>query len=265
MTKSYRDPYGEYRLKVLYDDATVVLYPLEDDGSIGKICDIQVLEGSGPMPVQFTAHPHSVQFAPDGSCLLVCDKGGDQIFTYQIDAQRRRLIPCMGEPFRADAGFMPRYSAFHPTRPYVYTNNEGGAVLYSFRYSEKGELTLTGQVNGYAGKEVVDAECSQSDLRISANGKYLYSLLRGKNIISVFSINPDNGTLAPVQAFQMEHSGPRGCCIAPDGRHLLVTAVDSHAVVSYPIRTDGTLGQASAVLAQSSPCTVTFYETGEEC
>lgn len=259
VTHIVRDEQGKYRQEVLHDDATVVLYRLNPDGSIGDACDVYFAQGTGPDPQQFMPHLHSVVFSPDGAFFLVCDKGGDQIFTFRIDRERGKMIPVTEPAFRSQPGSAPRYSSFHPTRPFVYANNEFKPYLNCLKYDRDGMLELIEEVPGYPWEVEGCEKGMQSALHISKDGKYLYSLVRNPDVISVYCINQETGELTPVQMIKTEASNLRGATLSPDGRFLLVAAIGSHQVLSFPIGEDGLLQNAVCIVEQPTPCCVAFY------
>lgn len=259
VTHVVREENGSYRQEVLHDDATMALYRLNTDGSIAGVCDVYYASGSGPAPQQVMPHLHSVVGSPDGSFFLVCDKGGDQLLTFTIDRENARIIP-LGEPaFRAEPGSAPRYSSFHPTLPVVYTNNELKPILYCLRYDQTGALTLMQKISGFAGPIESEEKGMQSALHVSADGRFLYSLVRNPDVISVYRIDQTDGTLSPLQLLRTQAKNLRGAALSPDGRYLLVAAIDSHQVLSYPIKPDGTLGEAVCAIDQPTPCCIAFY------
>lgn len=251
---------GTIQRKVLYDSATVALFRLNGDGSIGAVCDVFCAEGNGPLNVQFAAHLHSVIFAPHGDFLLVCDKGGDQIFTFRIDRKAGKLIPCTGQPTVVEPGCAPRYSAFHPHAPFVYTNNEFTPVLHTFRYDATGSLTLVACCSGYTQSVEGGEQGMQSAVCISRDGQLLYSLVRNPDTVSVFRIDSQTGMLEPVQQFFPGVKNLRGGTLSPDGRFLVIAAIDSHEVIVCPIQADGSVGQAVCAIEQPTPCCITFFE-----
>ena len=257
VTRIEQAPDGSFQQKVLYDNITAVLYELNDDGSIAQACDVYYALGDGPMAGQLTSHLHSVEFAPDGSFFLICDKGGDQVLTFRIDRDQKKMV--LITAFSTEKGIAPRYSAFHPTKPFVYTNNELKNILHCFRYQENGELELLEVHSGYAQARENEQEGSQSALRVSPDGKFLYSLVRGTNVVSVFAIDQDTGLLTPVQQYEPKAKNLRGATISPDGRFLVISAVESQEIVCCPIGEDGLLGEPVCRLSQPTPCCVAFF------
>lgn len=254
---------GEFERKVLFDDATTVLYELNDDGSIGRVCDVYyAMGGGGPLEQQTLSHPHSANPAPLGDFFVMCDKGGDLVHTLRIDRENKKLVLC-DEPFLTERGMMPRYSAFHPTKPFLYTNNEAQPVLHCFRYTPDGKLDLIGTCPGIAQDIPYDGTphtVMQSDLVVSQDGKYLYSLVRKVNVISIYSINQETGELTMIDCKRLTAQDPHSCCFSPDGRFLLVGAMKSNKVFTYPVLSDGRLGDAVASVDQPSACCMTFKQ-----
>ena len=98
----------------------------------------------------------------------------------------------------------------------------------------------------------------QSDIRVSADGRFLYDCVRDANVLSVYAIDPERGTLTMLQCKHVEDTDPHSCCISPDGKYFLTGAMGTHKVVSYPIAEDGTLGDKCAEVDQPSACSIVF-------
>jgi 6-phosphogluconolactonase (cycloisomerase 2 family) len=256
---SAQDVSGKYRLFTHFDDATTVLYRLNSDGSIGDPCDIRKHSPGGPGGKYRNPHPHSVNMSPSGELFAVCDKGADQIVVYRIDRDAGKLVVCGGGGHAAIPGSAPRYGAFHPTLPYFFMNNESLPVVCSFRYDEQGNLDPIATVDALP--DDPDLEAEQSDLRITSSGKYLYDLIRGANVVSVFEIDETSGKLARIQTLHLDGNGPRGCALSPDERFLLVANVASTDVIVLSVGNDGRLSPTTTSLALPRPGNVTFFDS----
>ena len=69
------------------------------------------------------------------------DKGMDRVYTFRVDEEEGKIIPA--DCFLDDRGVFPRYGAFHPTLPVLFTNNERACVIDVFDYDrESGKITL---------------------------------------------------------------------------------------------------------------------------
>lgn len=260
ITKTARDSSGKYVITLEYDDATTVLFPLNEDGSIADPCDIHRHPGTGgPLTHQTHAQLHSIMMSPSGNLFAVCDKGNDRIALIRIDREERKLLLCNGEGFEALPGSLPRYSVFHPQQPYLFVNHEGKAVVSALRYDECGNLSLI-CIESALPDDIQDRPgMKQSDLRIHPSGKYLYSLVRGIHAITVFEINRDTGSITRKQTVHLEGRNPRGCAISPDGNFIHVAMLDSDKVVALAIGEDGSLAPTEQSVTCPSPANITFW------
>jgi 6-phosphogluconolactonase len=84
---------GKWVNSFVYDDSTVVQYPLSADGSIGEASDVDRLTGHGKDPnespqggghAQASPHSHIVVVDPSGKFLIVCEKAGERIYVYRL-------------------------------------------------------------------------------------------------------------------------------------------------------------------------------------
>ena len=103
-----------------------------------------------------------------------------------------------------------------------------------------------------------------SDLRIHPSGKWLYNVVRGLDIVTVYAINEETGTLTKLQTRKLvadgEKAGSRGCALSPDGRFLHVTLLGCGRVIAMPIGADGTLGEAITTYeGLHAPANITFW------
>lgn len=259
-TATEKDAFGQYHLKVSRDESSVVLFPLNEDGSIGEPVHIFRLEGSGPKFFQHSAHAHSIVKAPGKNLYVVCDKGGDQIYMFRIDYGNEKVVACEGTPYLRTAGSAPRYAAFHPSRPYLYVNKESETILSSFRYSDRGKLehieTISTLPEGYDAPPH-DA-LSQSDICISGNGKFLYDMLRIVNVINVYRIDETSGKLTLIQTLDTA-AGGRAFALSQDGRFLAAAFHDSHRTDIYAVGVDGKIKDVVSSAVSSSPSAVRFF------
>lgn len=244
--KIEKDPDGEWRTRTVYDDATVVLYSLNEDGTINRVEDVAKQEGSGPLRTQTHAHPHSVEVSPSGNLLAVCDKGADKVFLYRIEDKQLKLA---GVPYTSQSGDEPRFCAFHPTEPYLYVNHEGNLGLDVLRYSEEGTLQFVQTVTAEPeGQERCPGQIYEHQgIAMHPSGKYLYSVARGVDAMAAFRIDRATGMLELIQLMPMNGAWPRCCRLTPDGNWLAAGTRDGGDLILYRVTETGMLEEADRV------------------
>ena len=257
VTETFQDDTGAYRIRTRWDESNLVLFPLNQDGSICPPVDICRLHGEGPRHFQAGPHAHSVVKAPGRNLYLVCDKGGDRVYTFRIDCKSEKIMPCAA--VSCPPGAAPRYSAFHPSLPMVYANMEAERLLLAFRYSENGDLKLLQETDTTPAMRVAPPEDAlmQSDLCVSPAG-CLYEMLRVYNVIEVYAADSQTGTLSLRQTIE---TPPDGRCLAmtPDGRYLAAAYAAAGRAELYPLRDDGTLRPAQSQVELPAAACIAFY------
>ena len=189
VTKIIREKDGSFSSQTLFDDSGLVLFRINEDGSLGDVCDVSIKHGEGASGPHMISRGHSVVSDPTGELFAVSDKGLDKIFTYHLDRENGKLI-CLQET-SVEIGSGPRYGAFHPKLPIFYVNNEHKPFIYAFHYDIlSGKLDQTGSTSVLqdenATKDVDRVEAG--DIKIHPNGKYMYVTIRGLDYIAVMDI-----------------------------------------------------------------------------
>jgi 6-phosphogluconolactonase len=220
--------YAGFEIANVYDDSTVAMFPVEQNGALGRACDVAVLDrGYG-----YAAHAHSVNFDPGNRFVLACDKGTDHIYLYAVDPESRTLKA--GSVCPAAAGVGPRHSAFHPRLPYVFIVNEHESSLSSFSFDLK-----TGEVRPIQTLPIVPADFTgrsmPADIRIHPNGKYVYGSNRGHDSIGILRIDEDSGRMSPVDIVSTLGSGPRAFNFDPTGQFIFAANTGSNDVVTFAV------------------------------
>jgi hypothetical protein len=98
-----------------------------------------------------------------------------------------------------------------------------------------------------------------AEIAVHPSGKFVYGSNRGKNTIAVFTVNPADGVLTPVQQ-QATGATPRNFAIDPTGAFCIVAGQTSGDIRLYTInRQSGLLTDTGARLSVSSPvCILPF-------
>ncbi|MBS6645637.1 MAG: beta-propeller fold lactonase family protein, partial [Clostridiaceae bacterium] len=260
ITKTRLHSDGTYSLCREYDEANITLFPLNVDGSISSPSHIIRLTGNGPRKSQKSSHPHSIMASPDGKIFIVCDFGADRIYSFTIDRQKNILKTAY--EYKVPAGSAPRYSAFHPKKPYFFVNNEVRPYVESFLYAENGTFEKVDELYVLPDNAVPDQLPLISDIRIHPTGKYLYNLSRTYNTVTVIGINETTGKMKILQLLELTGDFPKGCNISPDGSYLYIAMKKSGEVLLCRIAENGLLTLSDLRFPVQNAANITFYESG---
>lgn len=250
VSRVVRDENGNYAAAKQFDDIVLVLFRLGENGELGSPCDIFTAPGDGKR----CPHLHSLYADPSGELFISCDKGTDRIYSFRLDREAGKLVHL--STVETDYDTWPRYAAFHPAKPYLYTNSENSSLLYVWRYDVRtGVLEKLQSVDLFQGKNTKRA--MPSDIVISPDGASLYVSVRGTEEIVVLNVG-DDGLVTPAQIISCQGSNPRGLALSPDGRFLLSANLDSGKVATFEIRSDGKLVYTDIQCPLPSPGNIAF-------
>lgn len=240
------------------DDATVTMYPVGPDGSLGAPLDVAVFdrepaqgyknprpEAIGPTGgVQIGAAVHAVTFDQTGRWILATDNGYDRIYVYPFSPTSRTL---QGKSFAVAPGSAPRHFALHPAAPYFFITNEREPSSSSFHFdSTSGEVRhvqtiptiAEGQTPPPPAPDGTPRRISPSDIRIHPTGRFVYSSNRvpgGPDTIAVFAVDASSGRLTRVEVVATGGAGQRELNIDPSGRFLFSCNTGSNDVTVHAI------------------------------
>lgn len=237
-----------YTIEPRYDDATTVLFPINADGHLGKPCDVYVhATGAGTSPSCL----HSVTLSRTGSFFVECDMAKDQLLTFVIDHVSSSLR--LKHIHHSPQGSGPRYSVFHPTLSVFYVNYEYEPTIETFSYSESGDFHSIGKV------DVLPADLNQgptnllSDICAHPSGRYVYTLVRGHNVVSAFAVDDTTGSLRRIQTAVIAGVSPKGCATSPDGNFLYIALSVSNQVQVWQIGDNGLLTSTGQTITVQRP------------
>lgn len=269
VTKAVQREDGTWGWEMEYDDATVDLFELNEDGTIGALVDVSKHVCRKEV-FMLHSHPHSAVWDPSGKMFACCDKGDDKIYMYRIDYENKKLVqtctPYQDRPFSG-----PRYCAFHPTKPFFYANHESKMFVSAFRYGENGELELINTVDtipeGYPLPEIKGflpgQKPGQQAFVMSSDGKYIYNVVNGNgaDAVAVFAVDQETGALSEIQYLPVDGKWARGFALSPDEKFAVVSCLDNEgAVLSFAVGEDGRLTPTGAHESVPGGSFVTFYE-----
>lgn len=242
-----RDEDGSIHPVLHHHDSIMNLFALEEDGSIGDMLDYARHEAGKELRFSLLGkpvipHPHSVMRSPSGKLFACCDKGDGHMYIYSIENSKLKLFSrtLTDTPFSE-----PRHCAFHPEKPYLFVNHEhtpeDRVTLTTFRYTEDGQLEKAAVFHAdLTGFEPKEPHRQQQGMRLSPDGRFLYTQVHGYNLLLTLAVNQETGELTQVQATPIDGIWPRSLNFSPDGKFLICCCLAGQILV-YRVGEDGIL------------------------
>lgn len=252
------DPTGRFVVVANHLGASLVVLPVDANGSLGAVEQLVTFEGPiGPHRVeQKQAKPHFSPFDPSGRFVVVPDKGLDRVFSYRF--KDGRLQPAARPFAAAREGAGPRHLAFHPGAPYAYVVNELDSTVTACHFS-----TATGELTPFqvlpSLPDTFTGNSRAAGIQVDASGRFVYASNRGYDSIAVFTIDPATGALHFVEAAPTQGRTPRFFSLSPDGRFMFALNEDSDSIVTLAVDADtGVLRPTGASVPSGSPVCMVF-------
>lgn len=248
-------PNGKFLLVACYGTGNVQSYPIGSDGSIGEMADKAQHNGkSENIKRQEGPHAHMVSF-DDAGKLYVCDLGIDKVMVYGLnEAGKLKLLE--NEVINLAAGSGPRHMVFHPSGKYAFVLNELTSTVSLLEKQagkfvvKKDYLSLDGAFSGLP---------SAAAIRISKDGKQVFTSDRTINAISIFEFDVDTGTLELKRVNPCKGTTPRDFNISPSGKWLLSAHQNSNDIVVFKLSaTKGKMKEQSKIVDIESPTSLVF-------
>ncbi|MBB1581606.1 lactonase family protein [Serratia sp. OS31] len=264
-------PNGRHLLVANYVSGTVAVFPVEDDGKLGKASSVQqqqgpagagkpeaAVEGSFAISDHNGPHAHMIASDPSGKFVFSTDLGLDRIYQWRFDDASGQLTP-NDPPWIAasSAGAGPRHFVFHPDGKTVLLVNEEASTLTSYRFdNQKGTLKQLHVVSSlpadYKGTNFA------AGLVLSEDGKNLYVANRLHNSIAQFSVG-SGGELHSVAETWTRGDYPRSLTLSPDGRYLYAMNQRSDNVTRFSVdKASGKLSFVEGYTPVGSPSQMVF-------
>jgi len=254
------DKTGRYVLVANYDAGTVAVFPVQDNGQLGKYTGFAKHTGQGPNKErQEGPHAHWIATSPDNQFLLAADLGIDRILVSKFHLPDGAFTPGKsnsGAKLKAGAG--PRHAAFSPNGKFFYVASELNSTVTTFSNNAKDGSLHELQALSTLPKDFSGAN-DVAEIAVHPSGKFLYVSNRGRDSLAVFSIDPRKGTLRAVADIATQGKTPRNFAIDPSGKFLLAANQESNTIVVFNIdASTGSLTLTGQIAEVPSPVCIVF-------
>ena len=214
-------------------------------------------KGSSQHPTRQTqAHAHCACFDTLSNKLLVCDLGLDQVKVYNLEINNDSYNAIEQQIIILPAGSGPRHICFDDNYFYGFIINElTGSVTIIKHSSEKKEYEIKGSFDETETKSVnIDTDLGGAAIRVSADGKFIYTSMRSDNTIRLFAFDPIAESLNYIASYPTHGRTPRDFTIDATGKWLLVAHQDSDTISIFNVNSyNGTLSFHKTVNDIDSP------------
>jgi 6-phosphogluconolactonase len=228
------DATGRTVLVANYATGSVAALPVREDGSLGEVSSFFQHVGSSIDPArQKGPHAHCFAVSPDNRFALAADLGLDQILSYRLDASTATLEPSPQPFVRTPPGAGPRHLAFAPNGKRVYVIHELSNSITLFDYDPPTGMLIERQTVPTLPPEF-EGTSYCADLKITADGRFLYGTNRGHDSIVAYRIGQD-GQLTLIAIEPSLGQGPQNLAIAPGDGLLLCANMPGNQVVVFRI------------------------------
>ena len=234
------DQQGRYLFSAEYSGGWFEVFPILAGGSLGPaVFQMQDLDNvdtafktkpatnAPPGSFAFSAHegpnghPHQMETDPSNQWVLGTDAGQDRIYVWKLTPGGTPPLTPAAIPFvNTPPGDGPRHFAFHPNGVWMYSIQEEASTIMFWHFNPATGALSPQQIipsvpPGFTGTDFT------SEIRVSADGNFVYGANRLNDTIGVFSIGHD-GRLTQISHASTLGDYPRIFTIDPSGRFMAV-------------------------------------------
>lgn len=211
---SYVSVVGDLLALSNYGDGSLATFRLDARGDLVDQTWFQPLTGGGPNPErQEGPHPHCVLPHPSNGLVYVADLGADLLMCMELDRTTGALTA--RQELFVPPGSGPRHLAFSGGS--MFCVEELRSTLAVYALEPGGDLVLQQRLSMLPAD--VEGPSFGADLVVSPSGRRVYASNRGHDSVVTFS-RP--GSVWHATDWTATGAVPRGLCLTPDGRRLLV-------------------------------------------
>jgi 6-phosphogluconolactonase len=240
-------------LVACYETGNTIIYPVAKDGKL--LPHVKVLQHEGKSinkMRQERAHAHAVVVDEVFNNIMITDLGLDKIMVYQIDSTNEKLEAKLKQTVSLPPGSGPRHMALHPDAQHAYVLNELTGTVTTMIYAN-GHLE---QLSTYpALPKEFKISPSAAAIRLSADGKFIYTSERGDDCVSVWRVDANNETLEIIDRQKTLGKTPRDINLDQTGNWLLAANQDSDSIAIFNVnKKNGMINPAHVVNIKSPIC-----------
>ncbi len=218
-----------------YHDGKITVLKLNDDGSIGAICDEIFHKGWGNIAERnFRPHVNCVKMTRDNKYLCAADVGMDYIDVYSLDHETGKLK--LADIVHSEQESAPRHIKFSQDGRYMYVVHELKNYIDVYTYEDKNGTPEFEKIQNISTLNDYHATGSAaSALNLSVDYKYMVSSNAGDNSAVMYSIDSKTGMLNKLFCLPISGDYPKDISLFPDNRHLVSLNHESNTMTFFTV------------------------------
>ncbi len=247
-----------------YHDGKITVLSLEQDGSIGHICEEVYHKGLGSVVDRnFRPHVNCVKMTRDNKYLLAADLGMDHTKVYELDHKTGKLK--LVDILHSEQYSGPRHIKISKDGKFIYIIHEASCMIDIYTYAvENGtphfdKIESVPTINDYHA-----GDSAASALNLSTDYKFLVCSNVGDNSAVLFKMNAKTGGLEKKLCLPISGSYPKDVALFPDNKHLVSLNHESNTMTFFKVDPDaGTLVMSSKEVKIAMPNCIVFHKLEE--
>lgn len=251
-------PQRDAAIVINYWDAIIDLVEVDADGKLGNLIQSfkQLYRKDGEWrQVEYREdHWENRQVGPHAHCahfwhdwVFIPDLGENAVFQYRYNASEKKLETDTHIKFEAGSG--PRHMAMHPEKDICYVSNELFNTVCVARLDasepEKSKERLI-PIQYESTLEQRDQVSYVSEIKLSADARFLYVSNRGDNSLAIFKVL-DDAALERIAVVPTGGKFPRHFAITPCGKAVIVANQDSSNLTLFSRDPDSGLIESTGI------------------
>ena len=165
---------------------------------------------------------------------VVPDLGADRLFFYYM-RQDGRLVSEDEVPMPPGSG--PRHAAFFPPLKITFVLNELNSTICVVGLSPRRKLEVLQTISTLPEGKTVENNTT-AEIFLHPNGRFLYASNRGDDSIALFHFDERTQRIEFIETTPSGGRHPRSFDISPDGKWMIVAAMQSDQVKTFRIDPD---------------------------
>lgn len=207
--------------------------------SVNRIDENEEVVEADPQVIETGIKTHAIETDATNRFAVVPALGSDQIELFHFNEESGELAHNTPPLVKTEPGAGPRHLRFSPDNRFVYVINELNGTVSAYRFdSQQGSIREIQSVSLLPENFAGDIWAAQ--MRMTPDGRYLYTSERTSSTLAAFQRNATSGELAFLFNLPTEER-PRAIGLTPDGKYLLVAGEVSGYLSVYQVQASGEL------------------------